>query len=405
MRRFLGALDVLGAGAASLRAQVMEEVHAGHVGMVRMKQIARCYVWWPGLDADLERRARSCDACRAQLDAPPRAAPVPYAWPAEPWVRLHADFLHHNGRTYFLLIDAHSKWLEVFSMTSGTTAAHVTIKLREVFARYGLPIQLVTDGGPPFTSHDFEAFLQKNGVFHIVTAPYHPSSNGAAENAVKTVKKVLKKATTEGENMETALLKFLLQYRNSPHSSTAREPAVAMLGRRLRTRLDLLRAGSAAPAARVQAAQSAQLRHAGGTTRELHQGDQVLVRNYSKNGPKWTEGLVTERTGAVTYNVKAGEKDGSRHIDQLIKRKMVRYSLPSDNLSLHPETSLLSPSQQYEIHSRPESPEFKDAEASLERDESNRALLPPPGTPAREPVASTEQARALRPRAKINYKI
>ncbi|XP_063538144.1 uncharacterized protein K02A2.6-like [Cydia strobilella] len=389
----------------SLRAQVVEEVHAGHVGMVRMKQIARSYVWWPGLDADLERRARSCDACRAELDAPPRAAPATYAWPAEPWVRLHADFLHHNGRTYFLLIDAHSKWIEVFSMTSGTTAAHVTIKLREVFARYGLPIQLVTDGGPPFTSHDFELFLQKNGVFHVVTAPYHPSSNGAAENAVKTVKKVLKKATTEGENVETALLKFLLQYRNSQHSSTAREPAVAMLGRRLRTRLDLLRAGSAAPAARVQAAQSAQLRHAGGTTRELRQGDQVLVRNYSKNGPKWREGLVTERTGAVTYNVKVGEQDGSKHIDQLIKRKVVRYSLSSDNLSSEPDIPLPSPSQQDEILSRPEPPEFQDAEASLEEDESNRALLPPPGTPAREPVASTEQARTRRPRAKINYKI
>jgi hypothetical protein len=398
-----------------LRAQIVEEVHAGHMGMVRMKQIARCYVWWPGLDADLEQRARSCDACRAQLDSPPRASPAPYAWPAEPWLRLHADFLHHNSRSYLLIIDAHSKWIEVFPMTSGTSATTVSTKLRECFARFGLPIQLVTDGGPPFTSHDFAAFLQKNGVFHVITAPYHPSSNGAAENAVKTVKKVLKKASSEGEDTETALLKILLQYRNSPHSSTAREPAVAMLGRRLRTRLDLLRAGSAAPANRVQAAQSAQLRNAGGAMRELHQGDQVLVRNFSKYGPKWKEGSVIQRTGAVTYNVKVGEQQGKRHIDQLIKKKMVRYSLPSDNLI--PEHDIPAQSAPAAAKpecnvtgSRPESPEFRDAETSLEEhgaasgfeDESP----PEPSPPGHEPApASPDRARALRPRLKRNYKV
>lgn len=61
-----------------LRAQVLE-VHAGHVGIVRMKQIARNYVWWPRLDADIEARAQACTVCRQQRDVSPHHAPQPYA--------------------------------------------------------------------------------------------------------------------------------------------------------------------------------------------------------------------------------------------------------------------------------------------------------------------------------------
>ncbi|XP_060800357.1 uncharacterized protein K02A2.6-like [Amyelois transitella] len=70
---------------SSLRSQVLEEIHTGHMGVVRMKQVARNYVWWPRLDADIEERARSCAACREQRDSPPHSAPVPYSWPTEPW--------------------------------------------------------------------------------------------------------------------------------------------------------------------------------------------------------------------------------------------------------------------------------------------------------------------------------
>ncbi|XP_073944611.1 uncharacterized protein [Choristoneura fumiferana] len=314
---------------SALRANILEEVHAGHMGVVRMKQMARNYVWWPSIDQDIENRARSCSACAAERDAPPRAPPTPYNWPSEPWTRLHADFLQLRGKYYFLIIDAHSKWLEVFPMSSGTTASLVTAKLRDCFARFGLPKQLVTDGGPPFTSEEFEKFLKRNGVSHVITAAYHPASNGAAENAVKTVKKALKKAAIDGEDMERALSKFLLQYRNAAHTTTQCEPTVAMLGRRVRTRLDLLR-GSTAD--RVADAQRTQLRHAGGTPRAVAPGDHVLVRDFSKNTQsKWTPGIVTERTGTVTYNVQTSGGVSHKHIDQIIgqTRKPNRYSIPN----------------------------------------------------------------------------
>lgn len=119
---------------SALRASILHVIHSGHQDVERMKQIGRNYVWWPLLDTDIEARARDCAACSAVRDAPPRAPPLPYAWPTEPWARLHADYSQFGSKRYFLI---HSKWIEVFTRTVGTTANKVVSKLRKCFARLG----------------------------------------------------------------------------------------------------------------------------------------------------------------------------------------------------------------------------------------------------------------------------
>ena len=44
---------------AAGRAEVMEELHTGHPGISRMKSLARSFVWWPGIDSDLEGKVKS----------------------------------------------------------------------------------------------------------------------------------------------------------------------------------------------------------------------------------------------------------------------------------------------------------------------------------------------------------
>ena len=75
-------------------------------------------------------------------------------------------------------------------MTSTTTAKTITV-LREIFSRNGLPKELVSDNGPQFVSEEFEKFMAENGVRNVRSAPYHPASNGAAEQLVQTVKQAL----------------------------------------------------------------------------------------------------------------------------------------------------------------------------------------------------------------------
>ena len=70
-------------------------------------------------------------------------------------------------------------------MSSATSKATVE-KLHTVFAQFGLPNTVVTDNGTCFTSEEFTDFLQKNGVLHLTSAPYHPSTNRLAERAVQS---------------------------------------------------------------------------------------------------------------------------------------------------------------------------------------------------------------------------
>ena len=86
-----------------------------------------------------------------------------------------------------VIVDAHSKWPEVVLMSSSTSQATIRA-LRQLFATYGLPQQLVSDNGPQFSSVEFATFLTRNGVKHIRSSPYHPSTNGLAERFVHTLK-------------------------------------------------------------------------------------------------------------------------------------------------------------------------------------------------------------------------
>ena len=79
-----------------------------------------------------------------------------------------------------IVVDSYSKWLEVHTIPSITSARTIE-KLRPIFATHGLPKTIVSDNGLSLVSSEFKKFLQLNGICHITSAPYHPSTNGLAE--------------------------------------------------------------------------------------------------------------------------------------------------------------------------------------------------------------------------------
>ena len=158
---------------------------------------------------------------------------IPWDWPDRPWARIHADYAGpFMSKMFLLMVDAHSKWLQVHVATSATS--------RSTFATHGLSELLVTDNGSAFTSKEFEEFLQKNGIRHVTSAPYHPATNGSVERAVQTFKTAMKKATSDTP-IETRVARFLFHYRLTPQSTTGISPAELLLGQRPRTHLDQLR--------------------------------------------------------------------------------------------------------------------------------------------------------------------
>ena len=291
---------------AALQKRVLEELHTSHLGVVKMKAIARSYVWWPNIDRDIETTAASCESCQ-QLAHMPNKVPVhPWLYPSGPWQRIHIDYAGPVEKKMLLIVvDAYSKWVEVKIMRSTTTEATISA-LQEMFSRWGLPEHVHSDNGPQFVSSEFENFMHFNHILHTKSAPHHPQSNGLAERYVQTVKKALK--GNSKTSLELRLARFLLQYRNAPSSTTNMTPAELMIGRPVRTLLTLVRP-TAKHVKRVQEQQSKMIKDV--QEREAQVGDPVRVRNYGV-GEKWIEGTVIKRNGGVMYDVV------KRHIDQII---------------------------------------------------------------------------------------
>ena len=210
------------------RKQLLQELHEGHPGISRMKSLARTFLWWPGMDANIEEMVKRCSECQKNRAAPPVAPLHPWNWPTRPWARVHIDFAGPFLNSMFLiLIDAHSKWIEVFQMTS-TTSSAVIQRLQTVFAQFGLPETVVSDNAPNFVSTEFETFLSKNGIAHVTSSPYHPASNGLAERAVQTFKQGMKKLN-EG-SLSEKIARFLFSYRITPQSTTGVSPGELLRG-------------------------------------------------------------------------------------------------------------------------------------------------------------------------------
>ena len=98
---------------------------------------------------------------------------------------------------------------------------------------------LVSDNGTNFFSQEFAEFTHRNGIKHVTSVPAHPASNGLAERAVKTFKNGLSRMK-KGSIIDK-LSRFLFSYRNTPHSTTGSTPVELLMGRRLRSTLDLIK--------------------------------------------------------------------------------------------------------------------------------------------------------------------
>ncbi|XP_058456488.1 uncharacterized protein K02A2.6-like [Malaya genurostris] len=221
--------------------RILQRLHYGHPGIVRMKSLARSFVYWPCIDRPIEEAVNRCTDCAAAAKSPPHVAPVAWPVPPEPWQRVHIDYAGTiDGLYFFVIVDAFSRWPEIYS--SSTMTAKVTIQnLRNSFSRLGLPMVIVSDNAAQFVCDEFESFCKNNGIKHMLTAPHHPQSNGQAERFVDSMKRAMKKIN-KGEPVQETLEVFLATYRSTPSETTRQKyPTELMFGRRMRTTLDLLR--------------------------------------------------------------------------------------------------------------------------------------------------------------------
>lgn len=306
-----------------LQRKILDELHTAHTGIVKMKALARSYVWWKNIDSDIEEMVKQCKRCCLQQKNPVKVPIHSWEYPKEPWSRIHIDYAGPFMNQYFLIVvDAYTKWLEVIPTTSITSTATVNI-LKKLYTTFGLPVTQVSDNGRQFRSEEMQSFLRENGIQAKFTAPFHPSTNGQAERYVQSFKKKLKAMANEEGSLQEKIQKFLMMYRKTPNNATGLSPAEMMFKRLYRTRIDLVKREDR------QRSKNEDLI----VNKEFNIGDKVQIRMYDSN--KWKIGKISNRKGKLNYEVEVDGRIHQRHVDQIIKTSCMTYNAEPETYRIH----------------------------------------------------------------------
>ncbi|XP_065188042.1 uncharacterized protein K02A2.6-like [Sycon ciliatum] len=306
------------------RRHLLEELHSSHAGVSRMKSVARSIFWWPGLDADIERLAADCSLCQESSNLPRKDSVHHWAYPNAAFERVHLDFAEFESQQFLVIVDAFSKWIDVYELGSSATTTKTVNCLLRFISTFGIPRVLVSDNGPQFASGEFAAFCAQNGIKHHRTPPYHPASNGQCERMVQELKKALR-ARPHHVSVCVQVSRFLFDYRNTPHSATKQSPASILLKKAPTTRLALLQPSFATAMQQAHELDST-------ASREFTVNAPVWVYNARPGSkPKWLEGLICKRLSTMTYSVMVGGVVRKVHIDHLKSRTAESAGLSAES--------------------------------------------------------------------------
>ena len=227
-----------------LRDEVCAHLHSAHQGVSQMQNRASDCVFWPGITSDIQAARSRCSTCDINAPSQSKLPPAEAFIPSSPFQAVATDFFQLHAKRYLLTVDRFSNWPDLREATADTpnSGANGLIKsYRELFASFGVPEELSSDGGAEYISNSFQAFLKTWGIKHRLSSAYHPQSNGRAEVSVKAMKRLLRDNIDSNGKLDTnAVMRGILQMRNTPESDSGLSPAQILLGRTLRDALPLI---------------------------------------------------------------------------------------------------------------------------------------------------------------------
>ena len=225
------------------RADILRRLHSSHIGINGCLRRAKESVYYPGLSADIKALVSGCSICSMYQTETQKEPLMPHSVPPRPWEKIGVDIFTFQGQDFLISVDYLSGYFEVDRLAS-KRVRDITYILRQKFAVHGIPLQVVSDN-QPFGSTEFLEFAAAWEFQSITSSPRYAQSNGRAENAVKTAKRLMTKASEAGSDVYLSLL----AWRNTPSAQTNQSPAQLMFGRNTRTLLPMAAALLAPPAA------------------------------------------------------------------------------------------------------------------------------------------------------------
>lgn len=288
----------------SLRSEILDKIHTGHLGMEKCKRRAKISVFWPGISNDIENCVGQCQACLENLPAQAPEPLRPHSIPTGPLEKVGVDLAVIGNKNLLVIVDYYTNFPYVYEV--GRQTAQVVISaMRHFFSNEGVPYEVFTDNGPCFACAEFREFSITWDFRHQTSSPMFPQSNGLAESAVKIVKNIFRKCAISGEDPYMGLL----NYRATPLASGLSPAQLSKGGRNLRSNLPVIHRPLSTPEGFGQKRADQKIRQkwyhdlrGSRALPALRPGDTVRMRNQKG---KWTEkAVVTEEVAPRSYHVK-----------------------------------------------------------------------------------------------------
>ena len=289
-----------------MRKTMMADIHVGHIGAEGCLRRAREMLYWPNMNNDMKDYIQRCETCNEYAEAQAKETMIPHETTQRPWEKIGTDPFKFDSKDYLITVDYFSNMWEIDRLYS-TNAKTVIRKLKAHCARYGIPDEIVSDGGPQYMSSEFAEFCKDWGIKHTVSSPYHSQSNGKAESAVKAAKKMLRKAQKEGQDPYLAMLNI----RNTPQQGIGLSPVQRLMGRRTKTTLPtsvkLLQSEHDKNVVEKLKRNTQRQEHyynkGAHDLRELNEGDCVRIKPRPGEKPSWQKGIVKGKVDIRSYEV------------------------------------------------------------------------------------------------------
>ena len=181
----------------SMREEIKQKLHQSHLGTQGCLRRGREVVYWPGMHKNIEDFISSCSICKSYQTDQQKEPMISNEIPSRPWEKVGCDLFDFEDKHYLVCVGYYSDYFEV-DRIFGKKGKEVISRLKSQFARHGIPDQLISDNGPPFSSREFQEFALAYELEHLTSSPRYPQSNGKVENAVKTAQNIMKKARLAG---------------------------------------------------------------------------------------------------------------------------------------------------------------------------------------------------------------
>ncbi|KAG9395249.1 hypothetical protein J8273_0470 [Carpediemonas membranifera] len=170
-----------------LRDTFLQLAHQFHTGSNATYQMLKKMGFWPSMLNDVRRTVKRCPICLKSRIRNYIEVEAGSSLRGKPWETVAVDTigplpLDNLGARYIVTaVDMFTRYTELIPVASDDARTVAQALWDRVFTRYGVPLELQSDGGPEYANSILDAMLTELKVLRHFTIPYHPQSNGLVE--------------------------------------------------------------------------------------------------------------------------------------------------------------------------------------------------------------------------------